>query len=306
MGWTCCDSRQISLLGVFVLVLTLPLERNWAAEQFYGANLAQSTWTLVRGADYCELRHDIPRYGRAVFKKASASALQFSLHVMQPPIDDGYAHLIAIPPPWEHDTRERDLGRVTITRGTTPIVWERDQALRLFYELENGMFSYLKYQDWGDGRDAVTVALSPVRFREVLPEFLECNRSRASRRHGLEIALELLVYFDTDSSTLNQADIPKLKDIATRFISESSRFDSIVITGHADRRGASGYNHGLSLRRAAVVADVLRQQGVPSNTLDIRYFGETWPLENGDNELAWSKNRRVSVWLTAKSKGTSW
>ena len=300
MGGICCDSRRDLLLMVVFLLLMTPIERTWTAEQFYGASLSQSTWTLFKGPEHCELRHDIPRYGRAVFKKAAGGALQFSLHVMQPPIDDGYAHFVSTPPPWEHDTRERDLGRVTITRGTTPIVWERDQSLRLFYELENGMFPYLRYRDWGDGRDEVTVALSPVRFREVLPEFLECDGS--SGNHGLEIAVELLVHFDTASSELKQADLLILADTARRFLSDRSRFDSIVIGGHADRRGASDYNRKLSLRRATEVADFLRRQGIPRESIEIRYFGETWPLEHGNEESAWSQNRRVSLWLTSQAK----
>ena len=160
------------------------------------------------------------------------------------------------------------------------------------------MFPYLQYQDWGDGKDEVTVALSPVRFREVLPEFLECNGSPGQL--GLEIAVELLVHFDTASSELNRVDLVILADVARRFLSERSRFDSIVIGGHADRRGASDYNRRLSLRRATVVADVLRRQGVPANTIDMRYFGETWPLEHGNDEFAWSENRRVSIWLTTE------
>ena len=300
MGWTSCDSRPNVLLAVFVLLAITPIERTLSAEQFYGASLSQSKWTLFIEPGRCELTHDIPRYGHAVFKKAADDALQFSLHVMQPPIEDGSAHLVSTPPPWEHDIRERDLGRITIIRGTTPIVWERDQSLRLFYELENGMFPYLRYRDWGDGRDQVIVAISPIRFREVLPEFLACNRF--SRELYSAAAEESLVHFDTASSELRQADSVTLASIAKRFLAEGPRFHSIIIGGHADRRGTSDYNHKLSMHRATAVADFLKSHGVAANSIDIRYYGETLPLEDGDDEVAWSKNRRVSIWLTSKPK----
>lgn len=68
---------------------------------------------------------------------------------------------------------------------------------------------------------------------------------------------------------------------------------TVIIEGHADERGTEEYNLALGDRRARAVTEYLRRLGVDSGKLDIISKGETDPVDNGHDEAAWAKNRRV-------------
>jgi peptidoglycan-associated lipoprotein len=74
---------------------------------------------------------------------------------------------------------------------------------------------------------------------------------------------------------------------------------SIRIEGHADERGSDEYNLALSNRRAAVALRFLASQGIPAERLGAAGYGEEQPLDSGDNESAWARNRRAEFRVTA-------
>ncbi|WP_127142512.1 peptidoglycan -binding protein [Pelagibacterium montanilacus] len=74
------------------------------------------------------------------------------------------------------------------------------------------------------------------------------------------------------------------------------------IDGHTDRRPISTpqfpSNWELSAARAISVAKLLVEQGVPPNRLLAAGFGEFAPLDPGDNDDAYRRNRRIEFKLT--------
>ena len=69
----------------------------------------------------------------------------------------------------------------------------------------------------------------------------------------------------------------------------------IRLEGNTDARGSREYNIGLGWRRDQSVARILEQQGVKANQIDMVSFGKEQPAIVGDNEQAWSLNRRVHL-----------
>ena len=67
----------------------------------------------------------------------------------------------------------------------------------------------------------------------------------------------------------------------------------IVLEGHADDRGTEEYNLQLSNRRAAAVKKYLGDLGVSGGKLETVGYGENKPIQDGQDEAAWSANRRV-------------
>lgn len=67
------------------------------------------------------------------------------------------------------------------------------------------------------------------------------------------------------------------------------------LEGHADERGSREYNIGLGEKRAQAVRNVLLLQGAASDQLNTVSFGEERPAVTGDDEEAWSLNRRVEI-----------
>jgi outer membrane protein OmpA-like peptidoglycan-associated protein len=240
--------------------------------------------------------HDIPRFGRARFEQRAGRQLQFSLFADQPPVKDHSAKIYSEAPEWKHQVESKSLGGFSLQQGKNPLRLPREQALRIYYELEQGMKPVIEFADWGDGQDQVRVALMPVRFREALPEFLACT----AKLLYLDFTplSEQKVFFATDSDRLSRSTRKILEGVA-RDYRKHGNF-RIVLGGHADERGEAEYNMDLSRRRSLMVARYLGSRGVPRKAIESRYFGESHPENPESNQQAWSRNRRVTVWFANK------
>ena len=69
----------------------------------------------------------------------------------------------------------------------------------------------------------------------------------------------------------------------------------VRLEGHADERGSREYNIGLGEKRAQAVRNVLLLQGAVSDQINTVSFGEERPAVTGDDEEAWTLNRRVEI-----------
>ena len=67
----------------------------------------------------------------------------------------------------------------------------------------------------------------------------------------------------------------------------------MVLHGHTDERGTREYNMALGERRANAVERFLNIQGVSSSQMSVVSYGEERPAVNGQDESAYSQNRRV-------------
>lgn len=105
------------------------------------------------------------------------------------------------------------------------------------------------------------------------------------------------VYFETDQSSLDMADMDILEGQARWLIAHPNLRASIE--GHADERGTREYNFALAERRANAVRDYLIAQGVPSSRLLVTSWGKERPADLGLTEEAWARNRR-SVTLVVR------
>jgi peptidoglycan-associated lipoprotein len=120
----------------------------------------------------------------------------------------------------------------------------------------------------------------------------EASKRRGSAE-GADTAASSLktVYFDFDAFLLSAEARETLTGNA-RFL-ESNAKTQVTIEGHADERGSDEYNLALAEKRAVAVKRYLQSLGVSAERMDTVSFGEDKPAVEGDNEAAWSKNRRV-------------
>jgi chemotaxis protein MotB len=75
------------------------------------------------------------------------------------------------------------------------------------------------------------------------------------------------------------------------------------VDGHTDKRPLSGAgkfatNWDLSAARAIAVVRYLQSKGMPPEHLLAAGFGENQPLDLGDTEDAFKRNRRIELKLT--------
>jgi peptidoglycan-associated lipoprotein len=105
-----------------------------------------------------------------------------------------------------------------------------------------------------------------------------------------------IIYFDFDKSEIK----PEFADIvgaaAKTLVSNPSV--KLRLEGNTDERGTREYNIGLGERRAQAVRRALMLQGVAEAQLSTVSYGSERPAAEGDDESAWSKNRRVELAYT--------
>jgi peptidoglycan-associated lipoprotein len=98
------------------------------------------------------------------------------------------------------------------------------------------------------------------------------------------------IYFDFDSASLSESARSTLsKNAAVLAKAESA---NIRIEGHCDDRGSAEYNLALGERRARAAQQYLTALGIKPGRLAVVSYGKEKPVVQGDNEEAWSKNRR--------------
>ena len=108
--------------------------------------------------------------------------------------------------------------------------------------------------------------------------------------------LSHIIYFEFDSSEVRAMDTETIARHAV-LISGNMR-TSVRLEGHADERGSREYNIGLGERRAQAVRRLLLLQGVAAGQISTVSFGEERPADDGSNEAAWARNRRVEITYT--------
>jgi outer membrane protein OmpA-like peptidoglycan-associated protein len=67
--------------------------------------------------------------------------------------------------------------------------------------------------------------------------------------------------------------------------------------------GGDGMNQTLSENRAGSVRDYLVQEGVATNSVSSRGFGNTLPVASNDNSAGRQQNRRVELLVSGEAIG---
>ncbi len=98
------------------------------------------------------------------------------------------------------------------------------------------------------------------------------------------------IYFSFDQYDLSPEAREILKNLAD-WLLEHSDFE-ITIEGHCDDRGTIAYNLALGERRAESAKAYLANLGVANARITTISYGEELPVDPGQNEAAWIKNRR--------------
>lgn len=82
--------------------------------------------------------------------------------------------------------------------------------------------------------------------------------------------------FAFDQSVLAPEGKVALDDFARRL--SGAQYETIAVTGHADRLGGNAYNQGLSERRAHAVKNYLVSRNVPAGSISAAGRGESEPV----------------------------
>ncbi len=99
------------------------------------------------------------------------------------------------------------------------------------------------------------------------------------------------IHFDYDSTRVDEIAQSLLNEKAEWMANHP--FLNITIEGHCDVRGTTEYNLSLGEKRAAAAKQYLIDLGISDTRISTISFGEEKPVDMGENEAAWARNRRA-------------
>jgi len=109
------------------------------------------------------------------------------------------------------------------------------------------------------------------------------------------------VLFDTGKYSLKPGAREKLAKVAGILIAYPSL--NIEVGGYTDNVGGDVMNQTLSENRAGAVRSYLVEQGVTTNSVSAKGFGNTQPVATNDNAAGRQENRRVELVVSGDAIG---
>jgi peptidoglycan-associated lipoprotein len=136
-------------------------------------------------------------------------------------------------------------------------------------------------------QDAITSTPTTDTAIDSTPMSFDATGSDSGKISGLQT-----VHFDYDKASISAENKSILQGNAD-WIKKNPTY-KVQIEGHCDNRGTIEYNLALGERRANAVKAYLASLGVPAARVSVISYGKEKPLEQGDSEAAYAKNRRAN------------
>ncbi len=138
-------------------------------------------------------------------------------------------------------------------------------------------------------------------MRAKLSEQLNSILQTRDTARGLIVSMSD-VLFDTGKYTLKPGAREKLAKVAGILLAYPGL--NIAVGGYTDNVGGDSMNQTLSENRAGSVRDYLVQQGVATNSVSARGFGNTLPVTSNDSSAGRQQNRRVELLVSGEAIGS--
>jgi outer membrane protein OmpA-like peptidoglycan-associated protein len=111
------------------------------------------------------------------------------------------------------------------------------------------------------------------------------------------------VLFDFNKYTLRPGAREKLAKISGIVLAHPGL--KLEVEGHTDSVGSDEYNQTLSENRANAVRTYLLSQGLKTESITARGFGESSPVADNNSAAGRQQNRRVELVVSGEIIGTS-
>jgi outer membrane protein OmpA-like peptidoglycan-associated protein len=162
-------------------------------------------------------------------------------------------------------------------------------------DAEQSRLNALKAEQSAQQAEAEKAAMR-TRLSEQLNTILQ---TRDSAR-GLIVSMSD-VLFDSGKYSLKPGAREKLAKVAGILLAYPGL--DIAVGGYTDNVGGDAMNQRLSENRAGSVRDYLVQQGVATNSVTARGFGNSLPVATNDNAAGRQQNRRVELVVSGEAIG---
>jgi peptidoglycan-associated lipoprotein len=133
-----------------------------------------------------------------------------------------------------------------------------------------------------------------LRDKTLREKTLQDERARQealAREAALKKAKLETVYFDYDQWSIRE-DQKSILNQNAEWLKGNPQV-RVRLEGNCDQRGTAEYNLALGQKRADAVKTFIEGLGISRNRMETISYGFERPVERGQNESAWAKNRRV-------------
>jgi outer membrane protein OmpA-like peptidoglycan-associated protein len=159
--------------------------------------------------------------------------------------------------------------------------------------------SRLAAQEAQQGQQQAETDKAAMRTR--LSEQLNSILQTRDSARGLIVSMSD-VLFDTGKYSLKPGAREKLAKVAGILLAYPGL--DIEVGGYTDNVGSDVMNQALSENRAGSVRDYLVQEGVATNSVSARGFGNTLPVASNENSSGRQQNRRVELLVSGEAIGS--
>lgn len=285
-----------TLIASSLILLTASVAAQPQLRQ-YSATIEQSMWALSKNTPLeCQLQHDIPQFGQAVFRSVASKGLNldFELQMQRLPDHYGLAEVLSVPPAWRPGEPSKAVASMKLLKqynGELP----KKAAWTLLTELEHGFSPTFYFSDWYSPYDKVVAAMNPVQFPKSYQQFNQCISKLLP--YGFDDIAFTVLSYETGGDELTRESERRLGQIA-EYLKYDPEIDFIEIQGYTDSYGGRWMNEQLSVKRAEKVKRFFVAAGVAEERVQVEGFGERRHVAPNDTALERKINRRVVLQLT--------
>lgn len=284
--------RLLATIVAFFVSAAVPV---WAS-QTYSNNINDSAWQVKRSVFSCELWHDVPYFGQAVFRTRAGEASGFYLRSLTSRFKAGNVDIVEATPLWMTQPQANRLATVGIKQGTRPLWLGSAITEQMLASLADGKHVEFAGAHWhSEPAVAAKLQVSTIGFQGAYEEYLGCLTSLLPRNFD-QIKRTSLLFPGGEIDELPY-NITIQLDRILKLIKHDEKVRQLYIDGHADSVGDRDENLELSKLRAELVQQYLLRRGIPEDWVTLRWHGERYPVASNGTASGRAKNRRVTLRL---------
>lgn len=273
------------------MLLPVPCAQATGYSQF----INEGGWRVDTSVLECAMVHEVPYYGRAVFKTRAGEASRFVLNSDSSRLKTGQASLFARSPIWMETAKKVDLGYVPVKQSLQPIQLNSRHTERMLAELFDGLELVFTRKPWYGAEESAQVAITTVGFRAAYKQYLACLADLLPV--NFDQIKRTSVYFGSNQyEDFRASELRKLDNIAL-YVKADPTVKEFFIDGHTDSVGTREDNLELAKKRSEEVKRYLVNKGVSESAIVSRWHGERYPISTNETVVGRSKNRRVTIRL---------
>ncbi|KAF1061051.1 MAG: Photosystem I P700 chlorophyll a apoprotein A2 [Pseudomonas citronellolis] len=276
--------RLLLLLG---LCASLPA---WGLT--FQTRLENAQWTVDGDQFECRLSQAIAGFGVGEFVWRAGEQPTFRLKPQQPWLGRGSATLLAAAAPWRPAQGDINLGAVSVGEGDVPFNSNQQQAGRLLSGMLEGRSPEIRHRTLTG--ENLLVRLLPTHFADGYSKLQACSAKMLPVNFDQVSQTQIAFGSGTELDALGRAKL----DIILQYLKADPTVNHLEVDGHSDNSGNRLANRESSRRRALAVEEYLKANGVPEEQMDVRFYGERYPLAPNNSPTNRAKNRRVTLHLS--------